>query len=152
MRIVTKPDDAPKLGEDLCFAIYSANLAFGNAYRPILAQLGLTCTQFLTMVALWEEGKQTVSNLGKKLFLESNTLTPILKKLEEKGVVRRQINPEDERQVWISLTRHGHRLRQRALDVDLVEATGLAPGEYATMRKAVAILRDNLLKSGKSSA
>jgi len=77
----TKPADPPdlKLADFLCFAIYSANLAFGKAYKQILDELGLTYTQYITIIALWEEDNQTVSGLGEKLFLESNTLTPILK-------------------------------------------------------------------------
>ena len=71
-----------KLSKFLCFAVYSANLAFGRAYKPILDAVGLTYTQYIAMVALSEQGDQTVSALGEKLFLESNTLTPILKKLE----------------------------------------------------------------------
>ena len=67
------------LGDFLCFAVYSANLAFGKAYKPMLEKLGLTYTQFITIVALWEQDSQTVGSLGEKLFLESNTLTPILK-------------------------------------------------------------------------
>src|SRR5687767_11241242 len=78
----TKKAAAPRLADFLCFAVYSANLAFGRAYRPILEQLGLTYPQYITIVALWEEDDQTVSGLGEKLFLESNTLTPLLKKLE----------------------------------------------------------------------
>jgi hypothetical protein len=70
-----------KLSDFLCFAVYSTNLAFGKAYKPMLERLGLTYTQYITLVALWEEDNQTVGSLGEKLFLESNTLTPILKKL-----------------------------------------------------------------------
>ena len=70
------------LSQFLCFAVYSANLAFGKAYKPVLDQLGLTYTQYITIIALSEEDDQTVGRLGEKLFLESNTLTPILKKLE----------------------------------------------------------------------
>jgi Kef-type K+ transport system membrane component KefB len=81
-----KPSDArssdPRLADFLCFAIYSTNLAYGRAYKPILEELGLTYTQYIAIVALWEQDNQTVSSLGEKLFLESNTLTPILKKLE----------------------------------------------------------------------
>jgi hypothetical protein len=76
----------PKLSDFLCFSIYSANLAFGRAYKPILEKLGLTYTQYIAIVALWEEDNQTVGSLGEKLFLESNTLTPILKKLEAHGL------------------------------------------------------------------
>src|SRR4051812_34345932 len=74
-----------KLEDFLCFAIYSANLSFGKAYKPMLEQLGVTYTQYIMIIALWEEGNQTVSGLGEKLFPESNTLTPILKRLENMG-------------------------------------------------------------------
>ena len=99
-----------KLSNFLCFAVYSANLAFGRVYKPILEPLGLTYTQYIAMVALSEEDDQTVGVLGEKLFLESNTLTPILKKLESLGYVRRQRDPADERQVRVSLTVAGRRL------------------------------------------
>src|SRR3954471_23465081 len=82
MKPTTPEAAAPRLADFLCFAVYSANLAFGRAYRPILDELGLTYPQYIAIVALWEEEDQTVSRLGGKLFLESNTLTPILKKLE----------------------------------------------------------------------
>ena len=91
------PAAKAKLGEFLCFAIYSANLAFGRAYRPILDKVGLTYTQFVALVAMAEEDDQTVGELGDKLFLESNTLTPILKKLETLGLVERRRDPRDER-------------------------------------------------------
>src|ERR1700677_3085369 len=109
----TKPAAPPalKLAVFLFFAIYSANLAFGKAYKPILDELGLTYTQYITIIALWEEDNQTVSGLGEKLFLESNTLTPILKKLEGIGYLRRQRDSADERQVMVSLTEAGRRLR-----------------------------------------
>jgi DNA-binding MarR family transcriptional regulator len=86
-----------KLADFLCFAVYSTNLAFGKVYRPLLDELGLTYTQYVTIVALWEEDDQTVGSLGEKLFLESNTLTPILKKLEGMGHVERTRDPSDER-------------------------------------------------------
>ncbi|MCX4144611.1 MarR family transcriptional regulator [Paraburkholderia madseniana] len=137
----------PMLSDYLCFAIYSANLAFGKAYKPILEELGLTYTQYITIIALWETDNQTVSGLGEKLFLESNTLTPILKKLEVMGYLERQRDPEDERQVRICLTKSGRRLREKALKMDLVEATGLAPDEFEKMQKAIVALRNNLIKS-----
>ncbi|WP_431822382.1 MarR family winged helix-turn-helix transcriptional regulator [Burkholderia sp. F1] len=138
---------APKLSDFLCFAVYSANLAFGKAYKPILEELGLTYTQYITIIALWEEDNQTVGSLGEKLFLESNTLTPILKKLEAMGYLQRQRDPADERQVLVSLTKGGRRLREKGLGMDLVEATGLKPDEFAKMQKAIVTLRNNLIRS-----
>ncbi len=139
-----KPSDR-RLSDFLCFSIYSANLAFGRAYKPILDRLGLTYTQYIAIMALWEEDNQTVSALGEKLFLESNTLTPILKKLEAMGFVRRQRDSADERQVFVSLTEAGHRVREQALDNNLVAASGLSPDEFSALRSAVQKLRGNLL-------
>jgi DNA-binding MarR family transcriptional regulator len=139
----------PKLADFLCFAIYSANLAYGRAYKPILEELGLTYTQYIAIVSLWEEDNQTVGRLGEKLFLESNTLTPILKKLEAMGYLSRQRDPTDERQVLVSLTDAGRRLREKGLGMNLVEASGLTPEEFPKMQKAVVTLRNNLIKTAK---
>jgi MarR family transcriptional regulator, organic hydroperoxide resistance regulator len=150
MQMKTTDQTAPAnvmLSDFLCFAVYSANLAFGKAYKPILEELGLTYTQYITIIALWEEDDQTVSGLGEKLFLESNTLTPILKKLEAMGYLERQRDPEDERQVRVSLTKGGRRLREKGLKMDLVEATGLAPDDFAKVQKAIVTLRNNLIAS-----
>jgi DNA-binding MarR family transcriptional regulator len=143
----------PKLADFLCFTIYSANLAFGRAYKAILEKLGLTYPQYIAIVALWEEDNQTVSALGAKLFLESNTLTPILKKLDTAGYLTRRRDPEDERQVRVSLTEAGRRLRERGLNMTLVKQTGLPAEEFSKLQKTVANLRDTLIeaKGGKSS-
>jgi DNA-binding MarR family transcriptional regulator len=136
----------PKLADFLCFAVYSANLAYGRAYKPILDALGLTYTQWITIVALWEEDHQTVGQLGEKLFLESNTLTPILKKLESQGYLRRQRDPGDERQVIVSLTPEGRRLREQGAQRTLVAASGLDAEEFTRTQKTIARLRDNLIR------
>jgi MarR family transcriptional regulator, organic hydroperoxide resistance regulator len=137
----------PRLADFLCFAIYSTNLAYGRAYKPILDELGLTYTQYIAIVALWEQDNQTVSGLGEKLFLESNTLTPILKKLETVGYLRRQRDPADERQVLVSLTDAGRGLREKLGARSLVKASGLSPEEFPKLQKAVVTLRNNLIKS-----
>jgi DNA-binding MarR family transcriptional regulator len=147
-----KPTDpvekaSPKLADFLCFAVYSANLAYGRAYKPILEELGLTYTQYIAIVALWERDDQTVSGLGEKLFLESNTLTPILKKLEAMGYLTRRRDPEDERQVRVNLTEAGRRLREKGLNMTLVKQTGLPVEEFSKLQKAVSNLRDNLIKA-----
>jgi DNA-binding MarR family transcriptional regulator len=138
---------SPRLADFLCFAIYSTNLAYGRAYKPLLDELGLTYTQYIAIVALWEQDNQTVSSLGEKLFLESNTLTPILKKLEATGYLRRQRDPADERQVLISLTDAGRGLREKLGARNLVKASGLSPEEFPKLQKAVVTLRNNLIKS-----
>ncbi|KRR19916.1 MarR family winged helix-turn-helix transcriptional regulator [Bradyrhizobium retamae] len=141
-----------RLGDFLCFAIYSANLAFGRAYKKGLDELGLTYPQWIAIVALWEQDGQTVSELGEKMFLESNTLTPILKKLEQMGYLRRQRDPADERQVRISLTEAGRRLREKGMHMKLVASTGLKPDEFARLQENVVTLRDNLIKATAEKA
>jgi DNA-binding MarR family transcriptional regulator len=140
-----------KLSNFLCFAVYSANLAFGRAYKPILDAVGLTYTQYIAMVALSEEDEQTVSLLGEKLFLESNTLTPILKKLEQMGFIRRRRDPEDERQVRVNLTLAGRRLIEKDLGASLIDATGLGE-EFPVVQQTVSRLRDNLLRNTQSQS
>jgi MarR family transcriptional regulator, organic hydroperoxide resistance regulator len=135
-----------KLSNFLCFAVYSANLAFGRAYKPLLDKVGLTYTQYIAMVALSEDDEQTVSVLGEKLFLESNTLTPILKKLEKTGYIKRQRDPADERQVRVSLTSAGRKLIEQDLGESVIEATGLGD-EFPVVQKTVSRLRDNLMRA-----
>jgi len=141
---------SPKLADFLCFAIYSTNLAFGRAYRPILDELGLTYTQYIAIIALWEEDNQTVSSLGEKLFLESNTLTPILKKLESLGYLKRERSASDERQVIVSLTDAGRQLREKGLNMNLVKESGLSPAEFKTVQNAVVAVRNSLVKATQS--
>lgn len=146
------PTGDRRLGDFLCFAIYSANLAFGRAYRKGLEDLGLTYPQWIAIVALWEQDGQTVSELGEKMFLESNTLTPVLKKLETMGYLRRQRDPADERQVRVSLTDEGRLLRQKGTHMNLVASTGLKPDEFVRLQETVVTLRDNLIKATAEQA
>lgn len=141
-----------KLADYLCFSIYSANLAFGKAYKPILDELGLTYTQYIAIIALWEQDNQTVGALGEKLFLESNTLTPILKKLEAMGYLRRQRDSADERQVIVTLTDAGRSLREKGLGMNLMEACGLTPDEFPKVQNAIAKLRNNLIKATREKS
>ncbi|GAA0511342.1 MarR family transcriptional regulator [Tatumella terrea] len=141
-------DEFPKLEDFLCFSTYSANLAFGKAYSPYLSELGLTYTQWITLLALGEEDGQTVNQLGTKLFLASSTLTPLLKNLEKQGIVQRKRSTKDERKVQILLTDKGRELRnasQRCLDV--FYSLGLTPEETRVLQKAMSRIRDNLLNS-----
>ncbi len=142
------PGSAPKLSDFLCFAVYSANLAFNRAYKPLLDQLGLTYAQYLVLVALYEQDDQTVGGLGEKLFLDSSTLTPLLKRLEAMGHVTRQRDPEDERQVRIRLTERGRGLREKGLAIQprLLEATGLSADDVQHLQGAMCALRGSLLK------
>ena len=140
------PGDRP-FADYLCFAIYSANLAYGRAYKQGLAELGLTYPQWIAIVVLGEEGEQTVGELGDRMFLESNTLTPMLKKLEAAGYLRRQRDPADERQVRISLTDAGRRLREKGMQIKLVKSSSLKPDEFERLQKSVVMLRDDLIKA-----
>ena len=109
--------DALRLDNQLCFALYAAAHAMSRAYRVTLGPLGLTYPQYLTMLALWEADRQSVSELGQRLRLDSGTLTPVLKRLEVAGLVTRARSRADEREVEISLTDRGVSLRLDALGV-----------------------------------
>lgn len=135
-----------KLSNFLCFAVYSANLAFGRVYKPLLDALGLTYTQYIALVALGDQDDQTVGELGEKLFLESNTLTPILKKMESLGYIQRRRDPADERQVRLNLTPAGRALIEADPSASLIEAVGLGD-EFPVVQASVVRLRDNLLRA-----
>ncbi|QRX83599.1 MarR family winged helix-turn-helix transcriptional regulator [Glaciimonas sp. PAMC28666] len=102
------------LDNQLCFALYSASLTMTKIYKPFLQSLGITYPQYLVMLTLWERDAVTVSEVGERLYLDSGTLTPLLKRLELGGLVRRQRSVKDERQVIVSLTDQGNALRQDA--------------------------------------
>jgi DNA-binding MarR family transcriptional regulator len=137
------------LDHAVCFAVYSAGLAFNRVYKPILDQFGLTYPQYLVLIALWQAEGQTVSELGEHLFLESNTLTPLLKRLEAAGFVKRVRDKADERQVRISLTDKGRRVLEESSCVpqQILEATGYSVEELAALRQSLSSLRDNLRAS-----
>jgi len=114
----TASADAPlALNNQLCFALYSANLALNKLYRQLLAPLGLTYPQYLVMLVLWERDDITVSEIGEQLFLDSATLTPLLKRLESAGLIVRQRSRQDERQVAVTLTESGRTLHEKALTI-----------------------------------
>ena len=134
------------LDQLLCFAIYSANGAFNRAYRPMLDKLGLTYPQYLVLLALGEADGLTVGEIGSRVFLESNTLTPLLKRLEAAGNVVRRRDSADERQVRVSLTDQGRSLLQDACAVTTSMGGKLTLGESeaAALRDSIAALRDIL--------
>lgn len=136
------------LNEFLCFTIYSTGLALTQFYRPLLEAIGLTYPQYLLMVALWAKDDQIVKDLGTALFLDSSTLTPLIKRLEAAGFVSRQRDSRDERQVRISLTQEGRALKTRALHIpDCIQAAvGMEAEEVLQIQAAVADVRSRLLK------
>jgi DNA-binding MarR family transcriptional regulator len=105
------------LGDFLCFAMYATNHAFNRVYQPMLRDLDLTYPQFIAMILLWARDGQTVGELGQQLYLQSNTLTPMLKRLEILGYIKRVRDRDDERQVRITLTEAGRKLQARASDI-----------------------------------
>ena len=110
-------DDALKLDNQLCFPLYACAREVVKQYKPELDPLGLTYTQYITMLVLWEEERSTSKRIGERLRLDSGTLTPVLKKLEEKGLVTRERSAEDERNLVVTLTGEGAALKTRARDI-----------------------------------
>lgn len=107
--------DPLKLENQLCFPLYAAARGIVKLYTPFLSQIGLTYTQYITMMVLWENKQMGVKALGQSLYLDSGTLTPLLKKLEQQGLVTRRRAPEDERNLVVSITPKGEALREMAL-------------------------------------
>lgn len=137
------------LDNQFCFALYSASHAVTKTYKPLLDQLGLTYPQYLVMLVLWEQDAILVKDIGARLFLDSGTLTPLLKRLEANGLVQRIRDPHDERQVRISLSEAGRALRVRAMEVpmQMLCATGKDVPALVGLRDGLAEVRDHM--SGK---
>ena len=136
-----------QLDQFLCFAVYSTNLAFNRVYRPLLEKLGLTYVQYIVLVTLWQTDDQFVGVLGAQLFLASNTLTPVLKRLEALGFVTRSRDTVDERQVRVRLTAAGRALQVEAADIPacIMTASGLKVPDLERVLDSVSQLRDRLL-------
>jgi DNA-binding MarR family transcriptional regulator len=137
------------LDDQLCFALYAASRAVTARYRPLLDELQLTYPQYLVMLVLWEQDSISVRDLGSALQLESSTLSPLLKRLESNGLLRRERRPEDERSVSITLTDAGARMRERAATVPLAigDAMGLTPEQDATVKQLLRLLTANVSTS-----
>lgn len=135
-----------RLDSMLCFAIYATGHAFTRFYKPRLDALGLTYPQYLVLIVLWEGDDITVNTLGSRLFLDSGTITPLIKRLEARGLVRRRRDEDDERQVRILLTPEGRTLREKAMSVPLSVATGtgLTRETADRLRAELLDLRDRL--------
>ncbi|MER7668215.1 MarR family winged helix-turn-helix transcriptional regulator [Kitasatospora sp. NPDC096128] len=138
------------LGDQLCFALYAASRAVTQRYRPILEELGLTYPQYLVLLVLWERGSVAIKDIGAALQLDYGTLTPLIKRLEAVGLVRRERRPDDERTVLVTLTDEGVGLRARACVVPAAigEAMGLPPGEHAEAMRILRVLAANVSASG----
>ena len=146
----TPPDQTlqlPQIGEQLCFALYSSSLAMNKVYRKRLAPLGVTYPQYLVLMVLWQQDGLTVSGIGEQLFLDSATLTPLLKRMEALDLVSRVRALGDERQVVISLTAAGRALRKKAaaLSENVRCATGCTAEQASAFARQLTILRETLL-------
>lgn len=138
----------PRLDDLMCFALYSANHAVNRFYKPVLKALDLTYPQYLTMLTLWERDGRTVKEIGDLLFLDSGTLTPLLKRLEGMGLVQRQRDAADERQVRITLTPAGKALEARAdlVPAEMLRASGQTMDDLKRLKRDLATLRDQLAR------
>ena len=146
MPTTSRNHSALELDNQLCFALYSASLAMTKLYKPVLAVLGLTYPQYLVMLVLWERDSLMVSELGERLFLDSGTLTPLLKRLQAAGLVARIRAVDDERRVHITLTPAGRKLKGRAASVPacIVDAARCPLPEIVSLTRQVQALRQRL--------
>lgn len=142
--MIKKENNPVDLDDQLCYAIYSAGMAIQRAYKPLLDGLGLTYPQYLVLNILWRGDGQKVGAIADQLALESSTLTPLLKRLEAAGLVRRARNPDNEREVLIALTKEGRALKAKAgcLGEALLAASGQPLGDLAALNGKVKTLRD----------
>jgi DNA-binding MarR family transcriptional regulator len=138
--------DKLKLENQLCFPLYACSKEIIKKYKPYLDPLGITYTQYIALMALWEEDNITVKDLGKKLFLDSGTLTPLFKKMESQNLVVRQRSSDDERNVYIRLTEEGKNLRDKALDIPnrIGSCIDLPMEEIVQLQKSLQKLLDQL--------
>src|SRR3954464_14317924 len=139
-------DQVLRLDHPVCFAVYFAAHAFNRVYKPLLDKLGLTYPQYLVMLVLWERDDVPLKDIGEKLFLDSGTLTPLLKRLEASGLIKRTRSTEDERQVLIALTPKGQALRDeaRAVPQAILSNSACSVGELVAMKNELVALRDKL--------
>ncbi|MGR3872096.1 MarR family winged helix-turn-helix transcriptional regulator [Streptomyces graminifolii] len=138
----TPTTDWLRLDQQICFSLNAASRAFGGVYRVILKDLGLTYPQYLVMLVLWEHGELPVKKLGEHLRLDSGTLSPLLKRLETAGLVRRERSVRDERSVEVGLTDEGVAMRERAVEVPrrILGATGFDLDEIRALRERLDLL------------
>jgi DNA-binding MarR family transcriptional regulator len=139
-------DYKPTLDDQLCFALYSASMAINRAYKPLLDDLGITYPQYLVLNALWQDDGQTVGAIAERLGLDSSNVTPLVKRMEGSGLLSRQRNPSDERQVVVSLTDAGRALQARSacLGERLFHASGLGIEKLIQLNKDVQGFRDSV--------
>lgn len=147
-KVAAPGDDPLLLDRQVCFPLYAATNLLNRLYGPVLKPLGLTYPQYLVMLVLWEEEPQTVGSLGARLYLDSGTLTPLLKRMEAAGLVSRTRDADDERRVLIGLTERGRALRAEALRVPETIAGDRSPEGLDELREGVRKLVAMLAATG----
>ncbi|MEJ2795576.1 MarR family transcriptional regulator [Iodobacter sp. LRB] len=148
-KFMPSDSDLLRLDKQFCFSLYSASLAMTKAYKPLLAKIGLTYPQYLVMLVLWQQDNVLVKDIGEALFLDSGTLTPLLKRMESAAFISRQRDTEDERQVRITLTANGKALKEAAkeIPVQLLCASGQSADTLMQLRSQLTQIRDDLSTS-----
>ncbi len=141
------------LDNQFCFALYSASLALTKTYKPILDKIGLTYPQYLVMMVLWQQDNILVKDIGESLFLDSGTLTPLLKRLEAAGIIVRTRDQQDERQVRITLTPAGKNLKKAAKEIPLqiMCASGQTSEVLIRLREQLSQIRDDLTENNEAA-
>jgi DNA-binding MarR family transcriptional regulator len=141
------------LDNQFCFALYSASLAMTKTYKPFLDKIGLTYPQYLVMLVLWQKDDVLVKAIGERLFLDSGTLTPLLKRLESSGLITRTRDDVDERQVRITLTKEGRALKKKAQDIphQVLCASRQPASILRGLRRQLSVIRDDLIRGDPES-
>ena len=147
------PATRPKLDDQICFTLYSASMAIGRAYKPLLDALGITYPQYLVLGTLWERDGLSVGGIADALALESSTITPLVKRLVAAGLIDRQRNQRDERQVLVSLTEAGREMQERCacLGETLVAASGMPVERLLGIAREVRAVRDAVARHGEGA-
>lgn len=148
-KVMEIPEEEKRLDKQLCFAVYATAHAFTRAYKPILDRVGLTYPQYIVMLVLWEKAELPVKTIGEQLDLDSGTLSPLLKRLEQNGLIKRTRDSRDERQVIVSLTPKGQSMKAEINTImsSIGEAIGCTLEEMSAMRDMLTRLRGNLNSS-----
>lgn len=147
--MTTAAPDPLHLDQQFCFAVYSTMHALNRTYKPLLERLGITYPQYIVLLVLWERDGVPVGEIGEKLMLDSSTLTPLLKRMEAAGIIRRTRNPDDERQVLIALTGEGKAMRKTAAEFpeSLLCAAGCSVADLVSLKERMLAVRDNMLEA-----
>jgi len=151
---IPRGEELLKLDNQLCFALYSSSRGITRLYRPLLSEFGMTYPQYLAMLVLWEKEPLTVKELGERLFLDSGTLTPLLKRMEKQGLLTRERSQGDERQVLISLTDKGRKLKDKALAIPLriADQINISQSEFTSLLTSLKKLMKKIDMGGSNNS